>query len=196
MSVLSRLLVLFVVFHLSSCAVFNSATMHVKYTDVRADFDGIRYENEEKWGNLSVSVRGVQHPKVYGPWGINLSLSPSLHFDRQSFFTDETFVNVMGESERYPRIKQSRLAALGTLKLSTHTPIGSFTLSGGFGEALTKIRGKGLDTLRTVQMRKIDFAYSFFLTERVFIMIGPRYYQENHDEFLMALRVGYFWGAL
>lgn len=193
---MNRVLLLALLTCLSSCAVFNSGTVHVKYTDVRADFEGVRYENEEKWGNLSVSIRGVQHPKVYGAWNINLTLSPSIHYDRQTFSTQQTFINELGERQRYPNVQQSRLAALGNLKLSTHTPIGSFTLSGGFGEALTKIRGKGLDTLRTVQMRKIDFVYSFFVTERIFILMGPRYYQENHDEFLMALRVGYYWGGL
>lgn len=194
--ILNRFILLLSTLCLSSCAIFNSGTVHVKYTDVRADFEGISYENEEKWGNLSVSIRGVQHPKVYGAWNINLTLSPSIHYDRQTFSTQETFINTQGERQRYPNVQQSRLAALGNLKLSTHTPIGSFTLSGGFGEAVTKIRGKGLDTIRTVQMRKIDFVYSFFVTERIFILMGPRYYQENHDEFLMALRVGYYWGGL
>lgn len=180
----------------SSCAIFNSGTVHVKYSDVRADFDGVRYENVEKWGNASVSIRGVQHPKEYGPWDINLSLDPSIHYDRQSFTSNETFINDSGEKENYPDLRQSRLGILGNIKLTTHTPIGAFTLSGGFGEALTKISGGGNETLKTVQMRKIDFTYSFFVSERVFILVGPRYYKENHDEFLMALRVGYYWGKL
>jgi hypothetical protein len=192
---LTKITLFFILLLSSSCAIFNSGTVHIKYTDVRADFEGVRYENEEKWGNISVSIRGVQHPKIYGPWNINLSLDPSIHYDRQSFTTTQTFVNEKGDDERYSNIHQSRLSLLGNLKLTTHTPIGIFTLSGGFGEGLAKIRG-GMDTIKTVQMRKIDFTYGIFLTERIFLLIGPRYYKENHDEFLMALRIGYFWGEL
>lgn len=190
------LLFFFILFSTSSCAIFNSGTVHVKYTDVRADFNNVRYENVEKWGDLSVSVRGVQHPKLYGPWNINLSLDPSIHYDRQSFTTQETFLNAEGQRQRYPDLRQSRLSILGNLKLTTHTPIGTFTLSTGFGEGVTRISGSGDTTMTTVQIRKIDFTYSFFVSERFFVLMGPRYYKENHDEFLMAIRLGYFWGDL
>lgn len=191
-----RLFLFSLIFLNSSCAIFNSGTVHIKYTDVRADFDNIRYENVEKWGDISVSVRGVQHPKFYGPWNINLSLDPSIHYDRQSFTTQQTFINNEGDNQRYPDLRQSRLSLLGNLKLTTHTPIGTFTLSTGFGEALTRISGDGDPTIKTVQMRKVDFTYSFFVSERFFVLLGPRYYKENHNELLMAIRLGYYWGDL
>ena len=150
----------------SSCSIFNSATVHVKYTDVRAEIDDVDYENIEKFGNISSSIRRVQHPKQYDKWDINFSLSPTIHFDRQLFHP----VGVTEEDD-VPDLTKSRLSILGNLKLTTHTPIGAFVLTGGYGQSFLKLsKDTGTESYRSTQIRRLDFVYLGFFARRFYTL--------------------------
>jgi len=180
---------------LSSCSVFNSGTAHLKYTVMDATFDDIEYENSEKLSDVSASIRRVQHPKAYGKWNINVNIAPSIHFDKNRFTTDETFINEQGIVEKHPDIMLKRLSSFANLKLTTHTPIGAFVLTGGFGGTFYDLSdGRGLDTLKTREIRKLDLAYVGFFSDRFFVLVGPRYYKEAFEQFIFAFRIGFFWG--
>ncbi|MDD0853423.1 hypothetical protein HBN50_09955 [Halobacteriovorax sp. GB3] len=165
----------------------------MKYTVSRAEIDDVLYENKARLSDVSISVRNIQHPKQHGRWGMNLKLSPSIHLDRHTFST----LSTREDGTRYPDIKLRRLSVLGNLKLSTHTPIGAFVLTGGFGGAAKKMTSPGvLDTIRTTEVRKIDFAWIGFLSRRFYVLIGPRYYREQFEQYTFAFRLGYFWGRI
>jgi hypothetical protein len=88
------------------------------------------------------------------------------------------------------------LAGFGNLKLILHTPIGAFAATGGFGGALSKFdKMNGSDYKRT-EIRKVDFVYYRFLTKRIFLLMGPRYYKEQYEQVTFAFRLGYFWGKI
>jgi hypothetical protein len=191
------LLILSLIFLMSSCSILNGGTVHFKYTNMNAKINNIKYENSKKLSDLSFSVRQLQHPYSHEVWDWNLGISPSIHFDKSKFITSETFINDNEVQERYPDVKLLRLSGLGNLKLSSHTPIGSFVLTAGFGGAFYRLdNGYNLDTLKTREIRKLDFAYIGFFNERFFIMAGPRYYKEAFEQYVFALRFGYFWGEV
>ncbi len=178
----------------SSCSIFNSGTLHLKYSISDAKFDGVKYKNSKRLSDVSFSIRKVQHPKAYGKWNINLKLSPSIHFDKTEFTTSESFINNDGFVEKHPDIMLKRLSGFGNLKLSTHTPVGAFVLTAGFGGSFYKLSSSnGLETLKTREIRKLDLAYVGFLTKRIFILAGPRYYKDSFEQYIFAFRIGYFW---
>ena len=45
-------------------------------------------------------------------------------------------------------------------------------------------------------IRRIDFAYVAFFSKRFFFLMGPRYYREQYETFVFAMRLGYFWGDI
>jgi hypothetical protein len=185
---------------LCSCgffSLFNSGSANVKYNVSRANLNGQLYEEKERVGDVSFSIRNIQHPRVYPKWNINVRLTPSIHYDRLSYQTGATFTNDAGVEEVYPDIRLKRGMVLADLKLTTHTPIGQFVLTGAFGGSIyTMEDGYGLDTTKTREMRKIDLAYITFLSKRVFFLIGPRYYKDENESYIFAMRIGYFWGPI
>ena len=71
----------------SSCAplsIFNAGTVHVKYIESRAKFYGVKYREKARLTDPSVSIRNVQHPKVFGNWDLNFT-SHSLHSLRRHY---------------------------------------------------------------------------------------------------------------
>lgn len=189
---------LFILFSLSSCSVLsllNSGTAHLKYTVAKAKFNDITYENKNRLGNVSVSVRNVQHPKAWGVWNSNLKITPSLHFDSQTYQTGEKQTLSNGLEENYPDITVKRLMSFANLKWTNHTPIGSFALTAGFGGGIIKTDdGQGLNSVTTREIRRVDFAYTAFFAKRGFFLMGPRYYRGRNESFVFAFRLGLFWG--
>lgn len=183
------------IFTLSGCSILNSGTAHVKYSRINAKFDQVSYQNKERLSDISFSVRNVQHPSLFKSWASSLSIDPSIHYDRQLYGTMETFTNAEGEQERYPDIKVRRLSAFANGKWVNHTPIGQFALSAGYGLGLSRMVNKmSLSTIKTQSMLKLDMAYIGFVTDRLFLMFGPRYYIDRREEYIFAFRIGYFWG--
>lgn len=182
---------------LQSCAIFNSGTLHVKYTRSKAKFDGVSYQNKERFRSLSFSIRNVQHPSLYAPWAVSVSLDPSVHLDRQLYGTLATTTDASGRTTQLPDIEIRRLSAFSNLKIVGHTPIGQFALSGGYGLGATRYDDNGaLQSLRARSIRKLDLAYIGFFANRFFFMMGPRYYRTYREEYIFALRVGMFWGPI
>lgn len=187
----------FIFLFFSSCSVLNSGTANVKFSVAEATFDNIKYKNKNRLSDISASVRNVQHPKPYGEWAINLKISPSIHFDRFTFEQDQIVRDSLGNSITLPEIKIDRFSGMGNLKLTTHTPIGAFALSGGFGGTLFRQRdGLGLNTLRTGEISKVELVWVGFFSERFFVLMGPRYFKESYDSVVFAIRLGYFWGDM
>lgn len=167
----------------------------MKYTQATAKFNGITYENKERIGNVSVSIRNVQHPRKWGRWNANIRLTPSIHLDRQLYGTLHPHPDMPGQV--MPDVESTRLMGLGNLKITIHTPIGAFAMSGGFGGTVSKIDdGNGLNTTTTREVRKLDLAWYAFFAKRFFILMGPRYYKESYETYQFALRIGVFWGAI
>lgn len=193
---LKSLLFFSFIFLFSSCSLLNSGTVHIKYTKFRTKIDDVTYENKKNLGDVSFSVRNVQHPYRYGKWNLTFKLSPSIHYERHTLGTLHRAQNDDGVVEQLPDLKIRRLSGLGNLKLILHTPIGAFAATGGFGGALSKIEGNGYtdDDYMTTEIRKVDFVYYKFLTKRIFILFGPRYYKENYEQITVAFRLGYYWG--
>lgn len=178
-----------------SCSLLNSGSVNLKYTMARAKFEGVTYENKERLSDVSISVRNIQHPEKYGPWNFNVSISPSIHLDRNRYGTLATRLNSQGEIEQYPDLVFQRLSLMGNLAASWHTPVGAFVLKGGFGGAFYNLDdGQGFDTFKTREIRKIDLAWVAFMSKRFFVLMGPRYYVEQFEQYTFALRIGYFWG--
>ena len=100
--------ILFSLFFLTSCSLLNGGTVHVKYTKFQTDVDGITYENKQDLGDVSFSVRNIQHPKQFGRWNLNLRLRPSIHYERHTLGTLSTRINDQGYRELYPDIKMRR----------------------------------------------------------------------------------------
>ncbi len=160
----------------------------MKYNDVDAGIEGNNYELKEKLGNVSASIRQVEHPKGLRRWDYLVKLSPSIHLDRFNF-EPTTSANTDFN------LKYRRLSALGNLKVGFFTPIGQFIFTAGFGGGLYSLDdGQGLDTIKTREVRKFDLAYNVFLSDRVFLMMGPRYYKTAFEQYTFIFRVGYFWG--
>jgi hypothetical protein len=180
-------------FILSSCSLFNAGTVHLKYSDGEAFIEGNKYELKKRLGNISASVRHVEHPKQHSRWDIGLKLTPSIHLDRFTFQTGKLDENQV----QMPDLKYRRLSGLANLKLGTQTPIGQFVLTAGFGAGVFKLNdGAGIDTIRTGEVRKLDLAYVVFPAKRFFLLMGPRYYNSDFEQYTFAFRIGYFWGDI
>ena len=186
---------------ISSCAVtrlLNSGTVNIKYRAVEATFEDEKYEISEHVTNPSFSIRNVQHPRAWGKWNLNLRLTPSLHYDDNTYQTGATFINTeTGLEQTRPNINVRRGIILANLKTTLHTPIGAFALSGGFGGTMYRLDdGQGLNTIKTREIRRIDFAWYAFFTKRFFVLMGPRYYKAGYETYEFAFRIGYFWGRI
>ena len=180
-----------------SCGLLNSATVNLKYTTGNAHINDVHYENKEKLKDISFAVKKIQHPRHYRIWDANFRINPSLHVDRTTFITDQTFTNSQGEQEVYPPIYMTRLMGFANLKMNFHTPIGQFFLAGGFGGSVYKMTDNaGLNTTKTREVRKLDFAYVAFFSRRIFILIGPRYIHETYQQYIFAIRLGVFWDRI
>ncbi|EQC43044.1 putative lipoprotein [Bacteriovorax sp. BSW11_IV] len=181
----------------ASCSLLNSASVNLKYTVSEAEIDGVKYQNRERLSDGSISIRNIQHPRRYGRWNMNLRLTPSIHYDKTTFVTNELCPNESGVMVDCADIKLRRLSILGNLKLTTHTPIGAFVLTGGFGGALKNMTTLGgMDSTTTTEIRKIDFAWVAFISKRFYILMGPRYYKEQFEQYTFAIRLGYMWGRI
>lgn len=193
---LGKLPLLFLIVLLGqSCSLLNSGSVNLKYTMAKARFEGITYENKERLSDVSISVRNIQHPEKYGIWNFNVSITPSIHLDRNRYGTLATRLNAKGEVEQYPDLVFQRLSLMGNLAASWHTPFGAFVLKGGFGGAFYNLDdGQGFDTFKTREIRKIDLAWIAFMSKRFFVLMGPRYYVEQFEQYTFAFRIGYFWG--
>lgn len=178
-------------------SILNSGTVHIKYTEADAEFHGIEYQNEDKLGDVSVSIRNVQHPETWGNWALNFKISPSLHLDRTHYTTSQTlFSPIAGLTQNYPDIDIHRFIGFLNAKIITHTPIGQFVLTGGFGGTAYRMTDtSGLDTIKTSEIKKLDFVWIGFLSKRIFMLIGPRYYHQSdqNKQYVFALRLGYYW---
>lgn len=186
---------------LPSCAVtslLNSGTVNIKYRAVEATFNEEKYEITRNVTNPSISIRNVQHPKSWGQWNFNLRLTPSIHYDDNTYSTGATFFNTTtGQTEVLPNINVKRGIILGNLKATIHSPLGAFTLSGGFGGTMYRLNdGQGLDTLKTREIRRVDLAWYAFLSKHFFVLMGPRYYKAGYETYEFAFRIGYFWGKI
>lgn len=182
----------------SSCAVtslLNSGTVNIKYRNTEATINDVRYEIDEHVTNPSFSIRNVQHPKAYGDWNFNVRVTPSLHIDENTFQTGATQLNSEGEQVRLPTVRVRRGIMLANLKSTLHTPMGAFALAAGFGGTVYKLDdGQGLNTVKTREVRRVDLAWYGFLTRRLFILMGPRYYKAGYETYEFAFRIGYYWG--
>lgn len=181
----------------SSCgmlSLLNSGTTHLKYTNSDTTFEDVHYENSEKFGDISFSIRNIQHPKKYGDWDLNVRLRPSLHFDKERYRVKKDQDSLDRDFSEFPEIQIRRLLGFANLKLSAHTPVGAFALTGGLGGALSERRDDGIYRGRSSKLiSKVDLVWIAFLSERFYVMLGPRYYREDYEQFVFALRLGYFW---
>ena len=179
-----------------SCSMFNSGNVHIKYSTSKAKFNGIEYENQKRLGDVSVSVKKIQHPTAYGKWNFNIGLSPSIHFNRQRYSTSQTYVNTDSEVVKYGDIQVKRGLVFANIGATTHTPIGQFVIKAGFGGEIYEKRGEfGYNTVKTREIRKIDFNYIGFFADRFFVLMGPRYLVNSYEHFIFAFRIGFFWGS-
>jgi len=200
-SICCILLLIYLTASLPSCAVLrllNSGTANIKYRASEATINGIKYEESDRVTSPSFSIRNVQHPKPYGKWGFNVRVSPSLHYDDQTYQTGKTYFNQdSGNFDVFRPVRVRRGILLGNLKFTTHTPIGAFSLSGGFGGTMYNFDdGAGLQTTKTREIRRLDLVWYGFFTKRFFILAGPRYYKAGYETFEFAFRIGYFWGRI
>ena len=179
----------------TACSIFNSGTISIKRTETKANFYGKNYSDIKKWTDVSFSIRRIQHPKKYGEWNINLGLSPSIHLDRSHLGLDDPTV-LLTKRHLYPDVKIKRLSTLGNLKLILHTPIGAFAASAGIGIAGYYAHSSTMNTYRTRQIRRIDLVWVGFLSKRLFILTGPRWYFEKTWQYVWAFRIGCFWGKI
>ncbi len=191
---------IFLLWILSSCGttkLLNSGTVHVKYTVSRATFNDHLYENKTRLGNISGSIRNVQHP-AGRRWAANFKLVPSVHFSNTDYVSGGSRISTTTSLiEPLPDINIKRLSGLGNLKLTFHTPIGQFTFNGGFGGTVYKFKEVGFyETFKTSEIRKLGMAYTGFFTKRFFVMIGPRYFNDGNEQYVFAARLGYFWGNI
>ena len=181
----------------SSCSLLNSGTATIKYSETRATFEGRSYRNKESLGDLSASIKNIQHPTVFGDWDLNLRFSPSIHLDKTELITKERRLLPSGIYTDFPDITIRRLSAFINLKLSGHTPIGQFVATAGRGIAGFHARdGMGLDTRRTRGISKLELVYIAFFAKRFFFLTGPRYYNDGNDQLVWAVRLGIFWGSV
>lgn len=185
----------------SSCGVLkllNSGTANIKYRISEATLNGVRYEEKARLTNPSVSIRNIQHHSAFEPWDFNVRLTPSIHYDDQDFQTGATFIDPnSGGAARRSDINIKRGLTLANLKATIHTPIGAFTASAGFGGTMYKIDdGSGLNSIKTREVRRLDFVWYGFFTDRFFVLTGPRYYKAGYETFEFAFRIGYYWGKM
>lgn len=183
---------------LTSCGtskLLNSGTVHVKYTVSRATFNNQLYENKSKLGNISGSIRNVQHPNGRN-WDANFKILPSIHFDNTTYQSGGSRRNHMTNiAEVLPELNIKRIFGFGNLRLNFHTPIGQFGITGGFGGTFYKLEEDGYySTIKTSEIRKLEVTYTGFISERFFVLIGPRYFDDGNDHYILAARLGYFWG--
>ena len=185
------------VFLSASCSVLkllNSGTAHIKYTVSRATFNGQLYENVSRLGNISGSVRHVEHPKGR-KWGIGFRILPSIHLDNTQYQSGGSRLSTTTSMiENLPIVNVKRLSSFANARLTIHTPIGQFGLTGGFGGTLYRFEEIGYySTTKTSEIRKAEVAYTGFFTERFFTVIGPRYYNDGNEQYVFAVRLGYMW---
>tara|TARA_Y100000768_G_scaffold370540_1_gene336443 strand:- start:5405 stop:6019 length:615 start_codon:yes stop_codon:yes gene_type:complete len=185
----------------NSCAItrlLNSGTANIKYRASEAKIHGINYEEDDRVRSPSFSIRNVQHPRAWGKWNFNVRITPSLHIDNQTYTTGATYLSgETGRMETYPSVNVKRFITLANLKFTTHTPIGAFALSGGFGGTVYHMdNGAWIDTTKTREIRRIDFVWYGFLSKRFFVLMGPRYYKAGYETYEFAFRIGYFWGRI
>lgn len=179
-------------------SLLNSGTVSVKYRVSEAKFDNVDYEAKERLTNPSFSIRNIQHPRKHGRWNINFKVTPSLHYDDTDYQTGKvSFNKETGRLEKLPIINIKRGITIANAKVTTHTPIGAFALSAGFGGTIyTMSDGAGLDTVKTREIRRLDLVWSGFLSKRLFVLAGPRYYKAGYESYVFAFRIGYFWGRI
>lgn len=172
----------------------------MKYRATRATYNNELYENKDRFGNISGSIRHVQHPNGR-KWGANFGITPSIHYSNMRFQSGGTRISsTTGLTEPLPDVKIHRVSLLGNLKFTVHTPIGQFGVAGGFGGSMYRFTEIGnFETIKTTEVRRIDLAYTGFFTERFFFMMGPRYFNygssDGDEEYVFAVRLGYFWGS-
>lgn len=186
---------------LPSCAItrlLNSGTVNIKYRAGTATFEKESYELTRNVTRPSFSVRNVQHPKSFGKWNFNLRLSPSIHYDDNTYQTGATFFNAnTNRTETHPNINVRRGIILANIKATVHSPIGAFALSGGFGGTMYRLKDSGgLNTIKTREIKRIDLAWYAFLSKHFFVLMGPRYYRTSYETYEFAFRIGYFWGKI
>lgn len=181
---------------MQGCALFNSGTTHLKYTASDTKFGEVHYENKEKIGDISFSIRNIEHPERYGRWNSTLRLRPSIHLDKENYRPKKNQRDKIENFDELPDIRIRRFLAFGDLRGSLHTPAGAFVLSLGVGGVLSERRDNGdLNYLKTQKATKIDLAWIAFITRRLFFMTGPRYYNEEYEQFIWSVRLGLFWGV-
>ena len=107
----------------------------------------------------------------------------------------EKIYNEAGQDVTPGDVKVRRLKTFANLKAYTHTPIGAFVATYGYGRAaFRQTDSDGLDTYRTREIKKIDFSWIGFFSKSYFVMMGPRYYEESYESFVFAFRIGYMFG--
>jgi hypothetical protein len=182
----------------SLLSLLNSGTIHVKYQVSKAKLNDVDYEEVSRLTNPSFSIRNIQHPKAYGRWNFNFRVTPSVHYDDTDYETGASEYSFLTmRNEKRPNINIKRGISMANAKFTTHTPIGAFALTGGFGGTVYKMSdGGALDTIKTREIKRIDLAWSAFLSKRFYVLAGPRYYKAGYESYIFAFRIGYFWGAI
>ena len=166
----------------------TSGTVNLKYTTVKAKFDGVDYVNQDRIKDVSFSIKNVQHPKKHKPWSFNARITPSIHADRNVY-------HPVALDTSLPNYKISRFIGLGNLKLNIHFPIGNLVFAAGFGGTVYKqTSNQGLNTTKTREIKKFEIAWINFLSKRIFLLFGPRIFIDDYETRVFALRLGYFWG--
>lgn len=200
MKVSKVLLIVFVIAFFVSCSQvkkINSGTMQVKHNSSTGSFGGNLYENKRTWRDISASIRKIHHYTQRKDWDLRFKISPSLHLDSMRFQTQATRQLPNGQRATLPELDYTRLAMLGNFKLYTDTPFGQLSYTLGMGPGVYHLTdGEALDTVRLRSVIKMDLAYSFFVTKRIFVLVGPRiYFEEGVEIIQQAFRIGYFWEA-
>ncbi len=199
-AIVPSLFIILVLGSLNSCAVtrlLNSGTVNIKYRASEANIHGVAYEEDERVRSPSFSIRNVQHPRAWGKWNTNIRLSPSVHYDNQTYTTGATYIDGDGVTQLRPALNIKRFITLANLKWTTHTPIGAFALSAGFGGTVYRMdNDHEIYTTKTREIRRIDLAWYAFISKRFFVLMGPRYYRAGYETYEFAFRLGYFWGRI
>lgn len=86
---------------------------------------------------------------------------------------------------------------MANAKIYFHTPVGAFAFTAGFGGTVYKMDdGGALNTIKTREIRRLDFTWTAFMSRRFYVLVGPRYYKAGYESYVFAFRLGYFWGQI
>ena len=182
-------------FSCSQIKKINAVTTQIKRNFSDASIKSNLYENKRTWRNLSLSVRKIRHFKDRNNNELVFKITPSAHYDRIIFQSGGTRLDGQGEEVPLEDISYRRLAILANFKIIKGTSFGDFSYTLGVGPGVYHIENdQNLNEVSVRSVIKLDLSYTFFITENIFALIGPRVYlEENISVFQQNFRVGYSW---